>query len=322
MRRPLAVVLTLPALVLGACSGDDDAGVSTTTIGTTTTTEFVAPDVPIDPSRCEDTPDPADYVDVEIPIAIRPCTVPTELVVQTIREGSGIAAESGDGVIFQYTAIRSADGGFVLSSWDDPDPISLPAIDRGNEIPGVDQNLVGVQGGEILRLDIPADLAYGDEPPPELDIAAGEALTFVIDVLAVVPSLSEGDLPGGIEVAPSLDATELRIDDLVEGDGKVIEVGDDVIAGLILARGDNEVILYSSWSKGSALSIPIDPARSVGPEPASLPGIVEGLQGARVGGVRAIAMPPESAWGPGGLPLLGLPPDTDLIAIVQVFGAY
>ena len=81
-------------------------------------------------------------------------------------------------------------------------------------------------------------------------------------------------------------------------------------------------IFFNSWDPGSPLSITLDESRMGGPEPATLPGIFEGLQGARVGGRRVITMPPGDAFGDEGMPTLGLPAATDVVVVVDVLGAY
>ena len=42
----------------------------------------------------------------------------------------------------------------------------------------------------------------------------------------------------------------------------------------------------------------------------------------RVGGRRVITMPFDEAFGPGGDPQLGLPANTDLIVVAELFGLY
>ena len=51
-------------------------------------------------------------------------------------------------------------------------------------IQGWEQGLLGAQEGGRYQLDIPADLAYGDSARGDV-IRAGDALTFVIDVVSV-----------------------------------------------------------------------------------------------------------------------------------------
>jgi peptidylprolyl isomerase len=58
-------------------------------------------------------------------------------------------------------------------------PASFP-IGTGNVIKGWDQGLVGVTVGSRVQLDIPADLAYGENPT---DGRPGGPLRFVVDIL-------------------------------------------------------------------------------------------------------------------------------------------
>ena len=49
-----------------------------------------------------------------------------------------------------------------------------------------------------------------------------------------------------------------------------------------------------------------------------VPGLLEGLEGMKVGGRRAIIIPPDKAFGPEGNPQIGLPADTDLVMVVDL----
>lgn len=315
MRRLPAVCVALA--VVASCSGGDDAATSTSAATTTIA-------VPDGSDRCEETPEPADYPKDGVPTVRRPCEVPTELVTQVIRAGSGRALEAGDGIVFHSSSVRSVDGSLIASTWTSGTPNNIPVIGRGGAIPGLDEGLIGVRVGDVIRLDIPGEMAYGDDPPggDAGVLEPNDPLTYVIEVLAVIPALVAEDAPLDLDVPPSIDATELGIDDLVVGDGKVVEEGDTVVLSLLLVRGDNEVVLFNSWDQGNPLVVPLQPELMEGPEPVTLPGIFEGIQGARVGGRRVLSLPPELAWGEDGLPTLGLPPNTDLIVIADVLGAY
>lgn len=306
------------SLALAACGGDDDGDDTAPTATAAPTTTIVAP---IDPDRCEETPDPDDYPPGEVPTALRPCQLPDGPTSQVIRAGDGRAAEVGDGVIFHATIIRSDDGELVDSSWTDGDPNNLPSVGTGDTITGLDSNLVGVQVGEVLRLDIPAtpDTAA---TIPDAGVAPADPLSYVIEVVAVVPQLDPDDVPRNISVDPSTGATEVTTEDLVVGDGKVVEADDVAIIAMLLARGDNEVILVNSWHQGSPQVISLDPDAITGAQNVTLPGLVEGLQGARVGGRRVITIPAADAWGEGGSPMLGLPPNTDVIVVADILAAY
>ena len=321
MRR--IVHLLLPATLvaaLAACSGGDDASSATTAPAAPVLTTTTIP-VVTDSARCEGAPDPADYQDATV--AIRPCEIPTELVVQTIRPGNGPAATAEDSLVYHYSRIRSADGSLIDSSYATGLPQTIPVIGQGGQVAGLDTGLVGAQTGAVIRLDIPADQAYGDTPPPDASaIQAGDVLTYVVDVLAVIPNFSPEDAPTDLTIDPSVGATEVTTVDLIEGDGATAELGRFVVLNMLLVRGDNSVILYNSWEQGTPLVVLLDPALMEGPEPVTLPGIFEGVQGAKVGGRRVISMPPDKAWGVDGQPQLGLPRNTDLQVILEVIAVY
>ena len=117
MRRSLPLAVATLALVVSACGGDDDTAAATTTTATSETGPSTTIGLPVASDECEDVPDPADYVEGEIPPALRPCTPPTDLVVQTIRPGTGHAAQLGDRLIVDFTGVRVEDGSIFDSSY-------------------------------------------------------------------------------------------------------------------------------------------------------------------------------------------------------------
>lgn len=315
-------------LVLTAACGDDDtepaaeptgdtASATGTASGdaTDTATGDAAP-VPgeIYSELCEDEPDPAGYLEGRVPPAIRPCELPTELVVTTIREGAGREAAAGDTVIVDYTGLRSEDGLVFDSSYVRGMPIDF-VLGQGGVIQGWEQGFAGTQAGQLLKIDIPAELGYGDNPPAGGDIRAGDALTFVAEVRAVVPATTGEDAPLDLQIEPSIGATEVTTTDVTVGDGPPLDEGQTAIVHLLLVRGDNEVVLFNTWERNDPIQIVMDQGYT-------LPGIFEGIQGMNVGGVRVIAMPPDMAFGPEGDTSLGLPAATDLIVVAEVVGAY
>jgi peptidylprolyl isomerase len=171
VRWIIIAVLALGAVVLiawigGAFSSDDEpeATVPTTTIAPATTIAFETPEKP----------------DVEIPAEL-----PTELQITTLVDGEGAEAAVGDTVTVHYVGVRSEDGTEFDNSYDRGSPFPV-VLGAGGVIQGWEDGLIGVQAGERRQLDIPAELAYGEAGSPP-DIQPGDALTFVIDVLAVTP---------------------------------------------------------------------------------------------------------------------------------------
>jgi peptidylprolyl isomerase len=258
-------------------------------------------------------PDPANYPEGSIPQALRPCTNPTQLTVQTIRPGIGRAAAAGDTLILDYTGVRSATGEMFDSSYLRGIPFDF-VLGRGGVIAGWDQGLIGMQAGSVVKLDVPSDLAYGNAPPSD-DIQPGDALTFMVEVRAVVPPVTAADAPLDLLVTPSQGAKALGVVDVTVGDGATIAAGDTAVLHMLLVRGDNLKVLLDTWLRSDPLQVVIADGQS-------LPGLIEGIQGARVGGTRVLTLPPDLAFGPDGEPGLGLPAGADLIIVAEVFGVY
>src|SRR3954469_22879433 len=141
-----------------------------------------------------------------------PATLPTDLVVTDLTEGTGTGAVTGDTVVVHYVGVRSEDGKEFDNSYDrgQPFPVTLGV---GQVIEGWDKGLVGIKPGGRRQLDIPADLAYGDQPPSTDVIQPGDALSFVIDVVAVIPKVDPADAPD-ITIPPTPNTTEQKSTDL------------------------------------------------------------------------------------------------------------
>lgn len=317
MRLPAIRFVVVVALVAAACGGSDDEVASPSDVPATTAAPDTVPvaEVPVMEDECESEPDPGDYIEGQIPPIVRPCDEPTQLTVHTIRPGTGRGAAAGDTVIVDYSGVRAEDGRLFDTSYTGAAPLDF-RLGEGGVIPGWDEGLVGSQAGGLYKLDIPADLAYGESPPPGGGvIEAGDALTFIVEVRAVVPEVTVDDAPLDIDIEPSDGAVEVTSFDLVEGDGASVEPGDTAIVHMLLVRGDNEVVLLNTWERDDPLQVVLE-------DGGSLPGIVEGLEGAQVGDLRVIAMPPEAAFGAEGNSSLGLPAGRDLIVVADVLGVF
>ncbi len=306
MRRTVTPLLlaSIAALTLAACGSDGASGSdSLPTPADSTAADGSITDGSVPGDTVAANPDKPD---VEIP-----AEAPTELVVTVLEEGTGPAAEVGDTVVVDYVGVRSSDGVEFDNSYDRGAPLPL-VLGAGRVIQGWEDGLVGAQTGARIRLDIPSDLAYGDQARSEV-IGANEDLTFVVDVRSVIAAPDAADAPTEPGVPASEGATEVTTVDLVEGDGPVIEADQTAVLHLVLFRGDNLVVLDSTWAT-EPIQIPMTEG--------SFPGLLEGLEGMKVGGRRAITIPPEQGFGAEGSPTIGLPRDTDIIMVVDLLGAY
>ncbi len=304
MRRTLPVLLTA-ILLLAACGSDGDS--ATDGSSPESTTDSSSPESTTDSSEPATPATNPDKPEVEIPDEI-----PTELEVTVIEEGSGPEAQAGDTVDVDYVGVRSRDGVEFDNSYDRFEPFPV-VLGQGSVIKGWDEGLVGAQAGSKIRIDIPSDLAYGAQARDDI-IGENEALTFLIEVRAVIQPPDPADAPTEAGVPASEGATEVTIVDLREGDGEQLQPGQTGVINYVLYRGDNLVELESSWE---GEPIPVGTTVTGG-----FPGFVKGLPDMKVGGRRAIIVPPADAFGPEGNPQLGLPAGADLILVVDLLGVY
>ena len=288
--RRLAALASVALLGLTACGGDDssdDANASSASL--------------VD--------DP--MMDAEEPEVSLPAATPTELVITDITEGQGEGAKSGDTIFVYYVGVLAKDGTrFDGNFGRSPFAVTLGV---GAVIEGWDTGLVGMKVGGRRQLDIPADLAYGDTGAGET-IKPGDALSFVIDAVAIVPATDAADKPTvTIEGAANVDAVET--DDLVEGDGAEAKAGMTVALHLVAFRADTGEEITGTWEQGAPVTFELV-------EGGTLPGLLEGITGMKVGGRRQVRVPFADAWGAEGQQAIGLPAETDIVVVIDLLAAF
>jgi len=306
MRRTIPVLMTA-TLLLAACSNSDSSADTTNASGSAaeaTDGEGTEPAVTF-----EDIGPPP--TNPEKPTVDLPTELSDELQITVLSPGEGEPAVTGDTVIVDYVGVRSSDGVEFDNSYDRFEPFPV-ALGTGSVIQGWDDGLVDAKTGARIQLDIPSDLAYGAEARGDI-IGENEALTFIIDVRAVIPQADLADEPTEAGVPESDGATEVTWVDLIEGDGAELEEGQTAVLRLVLFRADNLVALDSTWAD-EAIQLPMTEG--------SFAGLVEGMPGMKVGGRRAVIIPPDKGFGPDGDPTTGLPADTDIVIVVDLIGVY
>jgi peptidylprolyl isomerase len=275
--RALLALTLSSTLFIAACGGDD----SSTTTDVPTTDETA-------------TTDPADLIDE--PTVSLPTEMPTDLVITDITEGEGEAAVEGSTVYVYYVGVLSKDGDrFDGNFGGDPYAVTLGT---GAVIDGWDQGLIGVKAGGRRQLDIPADLAYGSAGSGE-DIPPDSAISFVIDVVAIVPPIDPADAPEiSVEGGDNVDA--LVSEDLVVGDGDEAKSGSNVLVHIIAFNAATGEEIATTWGDPSPVALLLE-------EGGSLPGLVEGIPGMKVGGRRQLTIPFADAFGTEGNSDMKLP---------------
>lgn len=164
-----ALTLTAAAAACGDDNNDGDAAGETTTTAvidapTATGSEF------LDEAEARGKPDLEATDDVD------------ELSVTDEVEGTGATVEEGDVITAHYVGVSAATGEEFDSSWDRGQPATFPLT---GVIEGWSEGLVGMQEGGRRTLVIPAEMAYGDTPPPGSGIEPGATLVFTVDLISI-----------------------------------------------------------------------------------------------------------------------------------------
>ena len=280
-----AAALLALTLVAAACGGDDD-----TTSGDTAAAGDTSTDISLVPAT-----------QPSLPEVVIPSSIPTELVVTELEPGAGTPAADGDTVFVHYVGVRSEDGQqFDTNYGGEPLPVTLGA---GGVIAGWEQGLVGTTKGQRVQLDIPAELAYDDQPRGDV-IQPGDALTFVVDVLAVVPPSDPATAPTAADIPTGGEpVSEPVVEEVRAGEGAALELGQAGVFHLVAARADDATLLSSTWEAMQPAWLPLSPDQL-------LPGLADALEGMQVGGRRVITLPYDARF--------GLTPETDMVVIADL----
>ncbi len=289
------VVAAASVLILAACGSDTIDGPGATATDSTPST--------IDGAA----------IALSKPEVARPAELPTTLQITDLTEGTGAAAAVGDTVVVHYVGVRSVDGTEFDNSFDRGEPLPV-ALGAGKVIQGWEDGLVGVKQGGRRQLDIPADLAYGDTPSGDI-IQPGDALTFVIDVVAVLSVGDPADAPD-VSIVGAPNQTEIAIEDLVEGTGDTLQAGQTAVVQIVAFRADTGEKITSTWEDGGT------PFSFVAGNGDVLPGIELAVEGMSVGGRRQVVVPFLLAFGEAGNPDFGLPESTDMVIVIDLVNAY
>jgi FKBP-type peptidyl-prolyl cis-trans isomerase len=111
-----------------------------------------------------------------------PIAAVSELKTEDLTPGTGKEVKASDTVTVDYTGAVAATGVIFQSSKDSGQPVSFPL---DGVIAGWTEGMPGMKEGGTRRLLIPAEKAYGANPPQGSGIPANAALVFDVTLHSV-----------------------------------------------------------------------------------------------------------------------------------------
>jgi FKBP-type peptidyl-prolyl cis-trans isomerase len=129
---------------------------------------------------------------------------------------------------------------------------------------------------------------------------------------------TESEISTDLEERPKIPArtggppAELKVNDIVEGDGQAAKAGDTVQVRYVGGFYESGEEFDASWDRGKeTFDFPLG-AQMV------IPGWDQGLEGMKVGGRRELIIPADLAYGPEGQG--PIPPNATLVFVVDLVG--
>ncbi|MFI7127870.1 FKBP-type peptidyl-prolyl cis-trans isomerase [Nonomuraea sp. NPDC050153] len=255
-----------------------------------------------------------------------------DLKAVTVIAGNGAAVGQGDLAVVQFASYTWA--GASHKELDNSHDRGKPAVMRiGELIPGLDRSLLGKKIGSRVVMTIPPKDGYGAAGNAETGVTGADTLVYVVDLLATypktasatgrarpadpsLPQVTAGTAGGAPAVAiPASDPPgELRAETLIEGDGPAIRADQMLIThyqGQIWRGGK---VFDSSWNRGE-----VAPLSSL---TGTIPGILEGLTGKKVGSRVLLVIPPKDGYGKKAPEAAGVKDDDTVVFVIDILGAY
>ena len=311
LRRTLAA-LTLIAL-LGAACGEEEPVRATGSSSSETSSALDDVEVVGDPGS-----EPT--LEFDAPFSV------SETAQRVLDEGEGDPAEEGDNITFHFLFVNGRTGDTIQTSYgDEPAELRL----ESGLLPAVYDALLGARvGSRVLVAVAPGE---GGGPDEASDIEETDTILFFAEIidLSVPLDRAEGEAVPPVDGLPSVELgedgsptitvpegpapTELVIQPLIEGDGEVVEEGQNITVhytGVLYADGE---VFDSSWERGAPATFPIGTGGVI-------PGWDKGLVGQTVGSQILLVIPPDDGYGDEGSGD-SIPPGATLVFVVDILDA-
>ena len=236
-------------------------------------------------------------------------TVAQDIVIEEFALGTGddVVAENKL-VEFSFKGYSTINANQVMGSRMAPAKMVINESTRARDpiAAAMADAMLGMKVGGKRRVKIPSSIIEKDAPPGRP--AIGD-LMMVVEIvsLADAPVLASAEAYAGVPVASKKLDNGLEIYDYAEGEGRAAKAGDQVITHYVGQLTDGTEF-DSSHSRAEGLAVVLGGGGVI-------PGFSQGLEGAKVGMLRKVVIPPELGYG--GREQGKIPADSTLVFLLQ-----
>ena len=245
---------------------------------------------------------------------------------RVVVEGDGPVFTGRNFVEFEFAGYNGGSGQLIQQSSFDGAETPSGFFGPG-QVPNFCEALAGAKEGSRVVAILPPEQAHNGEGVPALGVGPADSFVFVIDLKRVfmeratgtsvapeagfpsVVTTTEG-VPG-VSIPNSSAPTELRVAQLIRGDGEIVQKGQLVTMHYSGFIWDSSEKFDSSWDSGQ-------PAQFQMQDGALIEGFLSAVVGQPVGSQVIAIIPPALGYGDAGAGTI--PPGATLVFVIDILG--
>lgn len=245
---------------------------------------------------------------------------------QIIVKGDGPVFTGRNLVEFEFAGYNGGTGDLIQqSAFDGSEPET--GSFGPSQVPNFCEALAGVSEGSRVVTIIPPAQAHDGQGLPEIGVGPNDSFIFVFDIRKVFLDKATGekvtpeagfptvvttpDGVPGVTIPKTAPPTELKIAQLIKGEGEVVSMGQLLTlhySGFLWADSEK---FDSSWDSGQATQFELQ-------DGGLIPGFLEAVVGQPVGSQVIAVIPPEFGYGDAGAG--SIPPGSTLVFVIDILG--
>ena len=263
----------------------------------------------------------------EKPVVTFPSPLSAEAIqARVVVEGDGPVFTGRNLVEFEFAGYNGGSGQLIQQSSFDGTETPSGFFGPG-QVPNFCEALAGAKEGSRVVAILPPDQAHNGEGVPALGVGPADSFVFVIDLTKVFLEKATGsrvapeagfpsvvttpDGIPGVTIPNSPAPTELKVAQLIRGEGELVEKGQLVTLHYSGFVWDSSEKFDSSWDSGQ-------PAQFQMQDGALIEGFLSAVVGQPIGSQVIAIIPPALGYGDAGAGTI--PPGATLVFIIDILG--